>query len=104
MTSSYVGHLALGAIGLGGWSFDGIDRNSVLGASGNPEVPGPSFRYDTDERWAIPNPTGHDSVFESYTRQHFGSMRNVVEVLTERKFGPGGPFNPSPPGPWKDAK
>lgn len=104
MTSSYVGHLALGAIGLGGWSFDGIDRNSVLGASGNPEVPGLGFRYDTDERWAIPNPTGRDGVFESYTRQHFGSMRKVVEALAERKFGPGGPFNPSTPGPWKDSK
>lgn len=104
MTSSYVGHLALGAIGLGGWSFDGIDRLSVLGASGNPEVPGLGFRYDSDERWAMPNPTGRDGVFESFTRPHFGSMRKVVEALAERKFGPGGPFNPGTPGPWKDSE
>jgi hypothetical protein len=30
--------------------FDGIDRFSMLGASGNPQVPGLGFRYDTDER------------------------------------------------------
>ncbi|MGO2985818.1 MAG: hypothetical protein ACTIH7_13425 [Brevibacterium aurantiacum] len=104
MTSSYVGHLALGAIGLGGWSFDGIDRLSMLGASGNPDVPGLGFRFDTDGRWSIPNPTGREGVFESYTRQHFGSMRKVVEALAERKFGPGGPFNPGTLGPWKDSK
>jgi len=104
MTSSYVGHLALGAIGLGGWSFDGIDRLSVLGASGNPQVPGLGFRYDTDERWAMPNPTGRDGVFETFTRPHYGSMRKVVEALAERKFGPGGPFNSATPGPWKDSE
>lgn len=104
MTSSYVGHLALGAIGLGGWSFDGIDRLSVLGASDNPEVPGLGFRYDNDERWAMPNPTGRDGIFETFTKPHFGSMRKVVEALAERKFGPGGPFNPTTPGPWKDSE
>ncbi|MGR6090147.1 hypothetical protein [Brevibacterium sp. CSND-B09] len=104
MTSSYVGHLALGAIGLGGWSFDGIDRLSVLGASDNPQVPGLGFRYDTDDRWAMPNPTGRDGIFESFTRPHFGSMRKVVEALAERKFGPGGPFNPGTPGPWKHSE
>ena len=104
MTSSYVGHLALGAIGLGGWSFDGIDRLSVLGASDNPEVPGLGFRYDNDERWTMPNPTGRDGIFETFTKPHFGSMRKVVEALAERKFGPGGPFNPTTPGPWKDSE
>lgn len=102
MTSSYVGHLALGAIGLGGWSFDGIDRLSVLGASGEAQVPGLGFRYDQDERWAIPNPTGREGVFESFTRAHFGSMTQAVQALAERKFGVGGPFHPDTPGPWKD--
>jgi hypothetical protein len=32
------------------------------------------------------------------------SMRKVVEALAERKFGPGGPFNPNTPGPWKDSR
>jgi hypothetical protein len=103
MSSTYAGHLALGAIGLGGWSFDGVDRLSILGASGNPDVPGLGFRYDEDDRWPMPNATGREGIFESFTRQHFGSMRGVVEALAERKFGPGGPFDPSTPGPWKDS-
>ncbi len=103
MTSAYAGHLALGAIGLGGWSFDGIDRLSILGASGNPEVPGLGFRFDDDDQWSMPNPTGREGIFESFTRPHFGSMRAVVEALVERKFGAGGPFNPNTPGPWKNS-
>jgi hypothetical protein len=50
------------AMGLGGWMFDGIDRFSMLGASGNPDVPGLGFRYDEDERWPTPNPTGREGV------------------------------------------
>src|SRR5699024_3145028 len=103
MTSAYVGHLALGASGLGGWSFDGIDRLSVLGASVETEVPGLGYRFDVDDRWPMSNRTGRDGVFESFTRQHFGSMRAVVEALVGRKFGQGGPFNPHTPGPWKDS-
>ncbi|GAA4506502.1 hypothetical protein [Brevibacterium yomogidense] len=103
MSSTYAGHLGLGAIGLGGWSFDGIDRLSMLGASGDPAVPGLGFRFDEDERWSLPNPTGRAGVFESFTRPHFGSMRAVVEALAERKFGAGGPFNPDTDGPWKDS-
>jgi hypothetical protein len=38
-------------MGLGGWMYDGLDRHTVLGASGDPNVPGLGFRYDTDERW-----------------------------------------------------
>ncbi len=37
MSATFVGHLALGAIGLGGWSFDGLDRLSVLGATDDPD-------------------------------------------------------------------
>jgi len=48
----------LQAMGLGGWMFNGIDPFAMLGASGNPQVPGLGFRYDKDERWPYPNPTG----------------------------------------------
>ncbi len=34
-TSCYAGMLMLQAMGLGGWMFDGIDRHTVLGASGD---------------------------------------------------------------------
>lgn len=103
MSATYAGHLGLGAIGLGGWSFDGLDRLSVLGATGEEGIPGLGFRYDEDDRWSLPNPTGLDGFFESFTVPHFGSARDVVDALVQRKFGEGGPYNPTTPGPWADS-
>ena len=102
-TSCYAGTLMLQAMGLGGWMFNGVDAFSVLGASGNPEVPGLGFRYDTDERWPYPNPTGLKGVLEGFCPPHYADMRQAVEAVCERKFGPGGPFHPQTPGPWKDS-
>jgi len=101
-TSCYAGMLMQQAMGLGGWMFDGINPFSVLGASGNPEVPGLGFRFDVDERWPLPNVTGLPGVFEGYCPPHYKDMRTAVEVLSERKFGPGGPYNPNTPGPYKN--
>ncbi|TGC09021.1 hypothetical protein [Methanolobus halotolerans] len=101
-TSCYAGMLILQAMGLGGWMFNGIDPFSVLGASGDPQVKGLGFRYDTDERWPLPNPTGIDGVFEAFTPPHYRDMRHAVDTLMERKFGTGGPFNPETPGYYKD--
>jgi hypothetical protein len=101
--ASFNGQLILQALGLGGWSFDGIDRLTILGASGDPEVPGLGFRYDKDERWAQPNPTGRDGVFTSFTPPHFVDLYEATGALYERKFGPGGPFHPDTPGPWKES-
>ncbi|HET6799941.1 MAG TPA: hypothetical protein VFH25_05195, partial [Nitrososphaeraceae archaeon] len=61
-TSCYAGILILQAMGLGGWMYDGVDRHTMLGASGDPNVPGLGFRYDTDKRWSLPNPTGLQGV------------------------------------------
>lgn len=102
-TSCYAGMLMQQALGLGGWMFDGIDRLSMLGASGDPAVPGLGFRYDTDERWPMPNPTGLEGVFEGFCPPHYPSMAAAVDAFCERKFGEGGPFNAATPGPWKDA-
>ncbi len=102
-TAAYAGALMQQALGLGGWMFDGLDRLSILGASGNPEVPGLGFRYDTDPRWALPNPTGLPGVFEGFCPPHYPTMRAAVDALCERKFGAGGPFHPDTPGPWKDS-
>jgi len=102
-TSAYAGSLMLQGMGLGGWAFNGIDRLTVLGASGDPDVPGLGFRSDSDPRWAMPNPTGLEGVFESFTPPHFPDMRSAVEAVVERKFGPGGPYHPGTPGPWKDS-
>jgi hypothetical protein len=101
-SSCYAGALMLQAMGLGGWSFNGLDPFSVLGASGNPEVPGLGFRYDTDENWPYPNPTGLDGIMEGFCPPHHPDMRQALEALCERKFGPGGPFHPETPGPWKE--
>ena len=102
-TSAYAGMLMQQAMGMGGWMFNGIDRITMLGASGDPNVPGLGFRYDSDERWALPNPTGLPGVFEGHCPPHYPTMRAAVEHFCERKFGPGGPFNAGTPGPWRDA-
>ena len=102
-TACYAGTLMLQAMGLGGWMFDGIDRFTMLGASGNPDVPGLGFRYDEDERWSTPNPTGREGVFEAYCPPHYPDMATAVEAFTQRKFGPGGPFHRDTPGAWTDS-
>lgn len=102
--SCYSGALMLQAIGLGGWMFDGISPFSLLGASGDPEVPGLGFRFDEDERWPYPNPTGLEGVFEAHCPPHFSNIRAAVESVYRRKYGVGGPFNPKTPGPWKDSE
>jgi len=100
----YAGTLMLQTMGLGGWMFNGIDAFAFLGASGNPDVPGLGFRYDTDERWPYPNPTGLAGVMEGFCPPHYPDMRAAVDAVCERKFGPGGPFHPDTPGPWKDSR
>ena len=102
--SCYAGTLMLQAMGLGGWMFNGVDPFAVLGASGHPDAPGLGFRYDQDERWPYANPTGLPGVMEGYCPPHYPDMRAAVDALCLRKFGPGGPFHPDTPGPWKDSR
>lgn len=103
-TSCYAGTLMLQAMGLGGWMFNGVDPFAMLGASGDPEVPGLGFRYDMDERWPYPNPTGLKGIMEGYCPPHYPDMKAAVEAVCERKFGAGGPFHPDTPGPWKNSR
>ncbi|HSK47216.1 MAG TPA: hypothetical protein VLA05_04325 [Coriobacteriia bacterium] len=103
-TSCYAGALMLQSMGLGGWMFDGLDPFSILGASGDPNVPGLGFRYDLKEQWPYPNPTGLAGVMEGFCPPHYADMRAAVDAVVERKFGPGGPFHPETPGPWKDSR
>lgn len=102
-TSCYAGMLLLQAMGLGGWMLNGLDPFSVLGASGNPAVPGLRFRYDTNVNWPYPNPTGLEKIMEGFCPPHYPDMRSALEAVCRRKFGPGGPFHPETPGPWKDS-
>jgi hypothetical protein len=83
--------------------FNRVDAFAVLGASGNSEVPGLGFRYDSDERWPYPNPTGLAGVMEGFCPPRYADMRAAADAVCERKFGPGGPFHTDTPGPWKDS-
>ncbi len=69
-----------------------------------PEGPGLGFRYDEDDRWPYPNPTGLKGVTEGYCPPHHEDMRAAVEALCDRKFGKGGPFHPDTPGRWKGSR
>ena len=102
-TACYAGSLMLQALGLGGWMYTGLNPFSVLGASGDEDVPGLGFRFDTDSRWPMPNVTGLPDVFEGFCPPHCNNMREAVERLVERKFGTGGPYNNKTPGPYKES-
>ena len=101
-TSCYAGMLMQQALGLGGWMYGGISPFSILGASGDPSVPGLGFRYDTDERWPLPNVTGLDGLFEGHCPPHFPTMTEAVDAVIARKFAKGGPFNAESAGPYRD--
>jgi hypothetical protein len=60
-------------------------------------IPGLGFRFDTDQRWSLPNPIGLEGVFGGYCSPHYKNMRDAVG-LAERKFGKGGVFNPNSSG------
>ena len=101
-TACYNGALMLQAMGLGGWMYEGINPFSILGASGDKNVPGLGFHYDMDERWSVPNVTGLKGIFEGLCPPHYPNMRAAVEAVVARKFGDGGPFNSQTSGPYKD--
>jgi hypothetical protein len=101
--SCYAGALMLQAMGLGGWAFDGMDWMVILGASGDPQIPGFGFRFDKNERWTLPNITGLPGVFEGYCPPYYRNMREAVEALAKRKYGEGGVYNEGTPGAWKDS-
>jgi hypothetical protein len=101
-TACYAGALMLQALGLGGWMYEGINPFSILGASGDPDVPGLGFRFDMLEGNPLPNVTGLEGVFEGHCPPHFSDMRAAVEAVVSRKFGSTGPFNPQTDGPYKD--
>jgi hypothetical protein len=106
MELAFMGHnmvLALQAMGLGGLFFNGVNRWSVLGALAEEGVRGLGFRFVTDDRWTTPNPVGLAGHFEALCPPFQPDMRAAVETFVERKFGPGGAYDPATPGPWKDS-
>lgn len=101
-TACFAGALMLQALGLGGWMYGGINPFSTLGASGDPEVPGLGFQFQMLPDAPLPHVTGRPGVLEGHCPPHYPDMRAVVEAVVDRKFGPGGPFNPVTAGPYRD--
>ena len=92
----------LQALGLGGWMYTGINPFVVLGASGDPAVPGLGFRFEMLEGNPLPHVTGLPGVFEAHVPPHHADMRAAVEAVVARKFGAGGPFDPKQGGPYRE--
>jgi hypothetical protein len=101
---AFMGHnvaLTNQAMGLGGLYYTGLNRWSILGAFAEEGIEGLGFRFVHDERWTVPNPVGLDGVFEALCPPYYPDMRGAVQAFVERKFGPGGAYDPSSGGPWK---
>jgi hypothetical protein len=101
-TACYSGALMLQALGLGGWMYSGLNPFAILGASGDPTVPGLGFRFDMLEGNPLPHVTGRTGVFEAHVPPHFPDMRAAVRAVVQRKFGRGGPFDHQQAGPYRD--
>lgn len=103
---AFMGHnivLTLQAMGLGGLYFSGMDGLSALGANRRDGVTGLGFRFVEDERWVVPNAVGLDGIYEALCPPYYPDMRSAAQVFVDRKFGPGGAYDPAVPGPWRDS-
>ncbi len=98
-------HLALQAMGLGGWMFGTGSPLIVLG--GTP-VPGLGFRFVSPlapGTHVLPNPVGIDGVFESYCPPYFSSMSAAVDAVVDSKWGQHGIFTrDGGPVPFRDSR
>ena len=101
-SACYAGTLLLQALGLGGWMYTGINPSVVLGASGDPTVPGLGFRFEMLAGDPLPYVTGLPGVFEAHVPPHHADMGAAVAAGVRRKFGHGGPFDPALAGPYRD--
>lgn len=106
LEAAFMGHnivLVMQAMGLGGLYFNGLDSLSVLGSHAAEGIAGLGFRFVEDERWVTRNPVGLDGVYEALCPPYYPDMHAAVEAFVERKFGPGGAYNPDAAGPWRDS-
>jgi hypothetical protein len=95
--------LMLQAIGLGGWMYTGLFSYSVLGAFADKGIPGLGFRFAEREDWSLPNPVGLDGYYESVCPPYVTDMYEAAHKLAERKFGPGGTYDPEHGGPYRNS-
>lgn len=99
--AAYNIHLMLGALGLGGWMYSGINPTSLLGGFTDKGVHGFGFRFGDGPQG--PAPLGLDGHFEPLIPPYVGDMRTAARRFAERKHGAGGVFDPARPGPYRDA-
>jgi hypothetical protein len=92
--------LMMQAIGLGGWMYSGIFPYSALGAFAAEGVRGLGFRFVERADWSMPNPVGLDGVYESMCPPYVSDMYEAAHMLAQRKFGPGGTYDPASGGPY----
>jgi hypothetical protein len=95
--------LALQALGIGGWMFTGINPYSAMGAFAANGVPGLGFRFLRRDDWTLPNPIGLDGHYQSLCPPYCPDMHAAVRQLAALKFGEGGAYDPTTPGPYKDS-
>jgi hypothetical protein len=92
--------LAMSAMGLGGYPFDGFTPIFVLG--GTPLARGLGFRFTADKH-GVPNPVGKDGVFEALCPP-YKRMDEAVDYVFEQKYGPEGSLSEEKRkiGPYKN--
>jgi len=73
-------------------------------ASGHPDVPGLRFRYDSNEGWPYPNPTGLKGVMEGFCPPHYPHMRAARGSRLQTQVRPWGSVSSGNPGPLKDSR
>ncbi|MBF8224116.1 hypothetical protein [Halomonas sp. 328] len=96
--------LMMQAMGLGGLYFNGLNRWSLLGAFADQGIVGAGFRFVRDARWTLPNPVGLDGRYEALCPPYYPDMRAAVAAFVDRKFGPGGAYDATTPGPWRRSR
>lgn len=99
--AAYNIHLMLGAIGLGGWMYSGINPASLLGGFAGQGVHGFGLRFGAGPQG--PAPLGLDGHFEPLIPPYVTDMDVAARQFAARKFGSGGVFDPARPGPYRDA-
>ena len=94
--------LSLQPLGLGGWFYSGVSPFTIMGAAAKAGEPGLGFTFEKKDGWGVPNPLGIEGLYQAFSPPFYTSMRAAVEAFLELKFGPGGTYDPTSPGPFKD--
>ena len=101
-TACYAGALMLQALGLGRLDVHRAQPLQRARRQRRPGGAGPRLPLRDARRAAAARVTGREGVFEAHVPPHHTDMRAAVEAAVGRKFGAGGPFDPTLGGPYKE--